>query len=657
MLTGAEDGSIAFWYTTEPFISEKPFATIQHFSNLPSGHKGHLTGVTFTPDGLFIISAGYETKAGSAQGSSIKLWNAQTRQELRLMKPSGISEFSGMVQRLIGDKLITASVQHVQVWSLSKLSPVLTFKASYQIAKIVLSPDNSTFAIVHNLGSGSSTKARVEFWSLKGQKQAHYIEYPKAHILSLAWRADGKAVIFSTSLKNVVQWDATKTTTKPIQSTPASNGAYTVITLKNTYNTASQKAEQILTLGNETTPGKITFGTLSKWEAYTHIYGHIGSISAMAWNPDGSLLVSAGTKGVIRLWYCPKDCPLTGNIVTAGSSANRLSLTFDGSKETTSFTFSRESTLLLASSKNGKLQSWSLLASSGKALTEHTLAPKQDNIPAVSFCPYPGEANMFAMTRKNNAELRKEPPTKLDAKLLFSIPTTSSSKDAHTAPVNGLSWSKENLLLATASDDGFVKIWDLFSKANTASLLNRYPISTSSKLGAAKSISFSNNGERLYAGYASGDILILQVPGYTKLAFFKNGDPKAPIQAVTAIAAHPENAVFATGSAHGKIRLWHVTKHLPKTKELAPIGPTNEHHTKKITGLSFSPNGKYLASVSEDGSLKIWTLSPDRTGRTSVKTFSNYHSGKAITAVSWSSDGKKIVTGTQGPTVHVKYCK
>ena len=65
----------------------------------------------------------------------------------------------------------------------------------------------------------------------------------------------------------------------------------------------------------------------------------------------------------------------------------------------------------------------------------------------------------------------------------------------------------------------------------------------------------------------------------------------------------------------------------------------------RITSISFSPNGRMLASGSYDRSIKLWSLD----GRELV-TFSAVHSG-GVNSVSFSSDGQMLASGSYDRTV------
>lgn len=70
-------------------------------------------------------------------------------------------------------------------------------------------------------------------------------------------------------------------------------------------------------------------------------------------------------------------------------------------------------------------------------------------------------------------------------------------------------------------------------------------------------------------------------------------------------------------------------------------------HTNSINSAVFSPDGKRIASVSEDMTLRIWNA---QSGKAVVQPIR--HAGP-VHAVSFSPDGKRIVTSSAGKTVYI----
>ncbi len=86
-----------------------------------------------------------------------------------------------------------------------------------------------------------------------------------------------------------------------------------------------------------------------------------------------------------------------------------------------------------------------------------------------------------------------------------------------------------------------------------------------------------------------------------------------------------------------KINLWDIKK-----REIKHVF---EGHTDKIESLSFSLDGKLLASGSRDRAIKIWDIASGK----QTHTVSG-HTGW-ISDIKWSNDGKLIISGSSDKTV------
>jgi WD40 repeat protein len=86
-----------------------------------------------------------------------------------------------------------------------------------------------------------------------------------------------------------------------------------------------------------------------------------------------------------------------------------------------------------------------------------------------------------------------------------------------------------------------------------------------------------------------------------------------------------------------------VQSRTQKTNPVAVWKPTFQ----RIYAMAFSPNGRFLATVSDDGYLRIIDFLRERL----LHSFASYYGG--LTAVTWSPDGKYILTGGQDDLISV----
>ena len=112
---------------------------------------------------------------------------------------------------------------------------------------------------------------------------------------------------------------------------------------------------------------------------------------------------------------------------------------------------------------------------------------------------------------------------------------------------------------------------------------------------------------------------------------------------VNAYSLSPDGNIIAVGgeSEGNIISLWDV-KNRKKLWDIAG-------HEGDITFLSFSPDGKTLASTSSDKTIKIWKT--DSIWGFETQTFRGHQD--AVRSVLWSPDGEKIITASLDNTIRV----
>lgn len=161
----------------------------------------------------------------------------------------------------------------------------------------------------------------------------------------------------------------------------------------------------------------------------------------------------------------------------------------------------------------------------------------------------------------------------------------------HAAEILSLAYTADGSAIVSAADDGTVRVWDLASGSE------RHILRTDRSLGL--SVALSPDGKLLAAG------------GEQRLTLW---------DAAT----------------------WTRTAELFEDHFAAPCA-----HGGDISTVAFSPCGRRLASIGDDGLAKIWDV---HTGR-KLKTLTG-HSGEVL-SVAWANDGALLVTGGRDGTLKV----
>ena len=113
----------------------------------------------------------------------------------------------------------------------------------------------------------------------------------------------------------------------------------------------------------------------------------------------------------------------------------------------------------------------------------------------------------------------------------------------------------------------------------------------------------------------------------------------ASILAVTFNPVHPQ--FLATGDADGGIRIWQVGN-LQQADQV-------EAHSSWVRSISFSPDGQFLASGSDDQLVKLWNFSDGKVSEEPIQILRGHT--YRIRSVSFSPDGKFLASSSFDKTI------
>ena len=108
---------------------------------------------------------------------------------------------------------------------------------------------------------------------------------------------------------------------------------------------------------------------------------------------------------------------------------------------------------------------------------------------------------------------------------------------------------------------------------------------------------------------------------------------------VLSVTYSPDGKKLASGSADGTVRIWDVGR--------GECERTLTGHTSYVNSVTYSPDGKKLASGSYDGTVRIWDV-----GRGECERTLTGHTGYVL-SVTYSPDGKKLASGSKDGTVRI----
>ncbi|MGH3832200.1 MAG: TIR domain-containing protein [Pseudonocardiaceae bacterium] len=227
--------------------------------------------------------------------------------------------------------------------------------------------------------------------------------------------------------------------------------------------------------------------------------------------------------------------------------------------------------------------------------------------------------------------------------LVNTLTTTryAGTLTVHGGPVSAVAFAPVARILAIGTREGVVTLWDLSNRAEPRQL--GQPLTGHHSLVSA--VAFAPDGRTLATGSYDGTAILWDLTDPTQPQ--PRGRPLTGHRGlVTSVAFAPDGRTLATGSADGTVMLWDLTD--PAHPQ--PRGqPLTSHplpgHRGEVTSVAFAPDGRTLATGSDDGTAILWDLTNSAhpwqplTGHRSL-----------VSSVAFAPDGRTLATGSDDGT-------
>ncbi len=340
-------------------------------------------------------------------------------------------------------------------------------------------------------------------------------------------------------------------------------------------------------------------GAVILWNAATgqearRLEGHRQQVKGIAFSPQGDRLIS-GDAEVARLWD-----------VTSGKVLHAWPV---GQGGVSAVAYSPEGRLLAAAGENATAFVWDV--ESGRPV--HRLHGEGTYIYALAFSPDSG--SLLVGVENGSA-------------MVWNLKTGKPGRPLHskmTRSLQCLAFSRDGKLLATGDGNRQLRLWDWASRTE------RWHVTAHpDRVGT---VAFSPDGRTLASGSAESSIHLWDVA---------TGKPLLPTaghqERLTAVAYSPDGRTIFTGAWDRTVRMWDAATGRERKVLTAGTEKDEEPFRMFAVGhLAVSPDGKLLAVVRADETLRLWELP-------SGEERYRFRAG----CIAFSSDGRFFACGGRG---------
>jgi WD40 repeat protein len=216
--------------------------------------------------------------------------------------------------------------------------------------------------------------------------------------------------------------------------------------------------------------------------------------------------------------------------------------------------------------------------------------------------------------------------------LMYPGDQNQNMYNAVTDAYNNLSWSPDGRFIAFGNNDDKIRV------ANVSNPQSQLLYVDAGSSQVVNTVVWSPDGKYIAFGGESANVYIRNLNNKPAFVTYTNTAP------ITALAWSRNGKFIASGGRDGKVHVWSVAT----GKDVF----STPNYSGKVTSLAWSPTAlSLIASASSDSRVDVWDISKSYI-ENPVVPYEEKHAG-SIDGVAWSPDGKEIVSGDEEGTLRI----